>query len=109
MFDGFTVQNCLYLAAAFFSIGVYGVLARRNILVVLMSLELMLNAVNLALVALGRAFAAEAGATAHTGQVFSLMVMAVAAAEAAVGLSILLLIFRRLRTFDVRDLCRMHW
>ena len=109
MFDGFTVENCLYLSAALFSIGVYGVLARRNILVVLMSLELMLNAVNLALVAFGRAFATDAGVTAHTGQVVTLMVMAVAAAEAAVGLTILLLIFRRLRTFDVRDLCRMRW
>ena len=109
MFEGFTVGNVLHLATALFCIGVYGVMARRNILIVLMSLELMLNAVNLALVAFGRAFASTDAASAHTGQIFTLMVMAVAAAEAAVGLSILLLIFRKLRTIDVRDVCRMQW
>ena len=112
MFDGFTVQNVLYLSSALFCIGIYGVMARRNILVVLMSLELMLNAVNLSLVAFGRVFASAPDAlpaTMHTAQVFALMVMAVAAAEAAIGLSILLLIFRKLRTIDVRDVCRMQW
>lgn len=104
----FSLSSCLYLSAFLFSAGVYGVLARRNILVVLMSLELMLNAVNLALVAFGRAFAAAQPEAAHTGQIFALTVIAVAAAEAAVGLSILLLLWRRWQSIDVRDLCQLH-
>ncbi|MEE8143174.1 MAG: NADH-quinone oxidoreductase subunit NuoK [Planctomycetota bacterium] len=105
----FSVQHCLLLSAILFSVGIYGVLARRNIIVVLMSLELMLNAVNIAVVAFGRGFAATAGTSAaHTGQIFALMVLAVAAAEAAVGLSILLLIWRRYQTIDVRDVHRMQ-
>jgi NADH:ubiquinone oxidoreductase subunit K len=103
----FSLSTCLYLSALIFSVGVYGVLARRNILIVLMSLELMLNAVNLALVAFGRSFAVAGEVGEHRGQIFALMVLAVAAAEAAIGLSILLLIWRRWRTIDVRDLCRM--
>ena len=102
----FSLESCLYLSAILFSIGIYGVLARRNIIVVLMALELMLNGVNLTLVAFGRAFVATSPAE-HTGQVFALMVLAVAAAEAAVGLSILLLIWRRWQTIDVRDVSRM--
>ncbi len=103
----FSLTSCLYLSAFLFSVGVYGVLARRNILVILMSLELMLNAVNLAFVAFGRHFAVVDAVGEHRGQIFALMVIAVAAAEAAIGLSILLLIWRKWRTIDVRDLCRM--
>lgn len=104
----FSLKACLFLSSILFSAGVYGVLARRNILVVLMSLELMLNAVNLALVAGGRVFTYTNPEMAHTGQMFALTVIAVAAAEAAIGLSILLLIWRRWQTIDLRDLCRMH-
>ena len=104
----FSLTSCLYLSAFLFSIGVYGVLARRNILVVLMSLELMLNAVNLALVAFGRTFATGDIVADHRGQIFAIMVLAVAAAEAAIGLSLLLLIWRKWRTIDVGDLCRMN-
>ena len=103
----FSLQSCLYLSAMFFCIGIYGVLARRNILVMLMSLELMLNAVNLAIVAFGRAMVATSPGAEHTGQVFALMVLAVAAAEAAIGLSIVLLIWRRWQTIDVRDVSRL--
>ena len=92
------LQFCLYLAAAIFSIGVYGVLARQNLLVILMCLELMLNAVNLTIVAFGRAFLESRPADASSPMVFVLIVLAVAAAEAAVGLSILLVVFRRWRT-----------
>ena len=104
----FSLTGCLYLAAFLFSVGIYGVLARRNILVVLMSLELMLNAVNLALVAFGRSFAVMGEVGQHRAQVFAIMVLAVAAAEAAIGLSLLLLIWRKWRTIDVGDLCRMN-
>jgi NADH-quinone oxidoreductase subunit K len=91
----------LLLSAAIFAIGAYGVLARRNLLIVLMSLELMLNGVNIALVAFSRLFAASG---APHGQVFVLMVMAVAAAEVAVGLAIVISLFRTRSTVDTNDL-----
>jgi len=91
----------LLLSAAMFAIGTYGVLARRNLLIVLMSIELMLNGVNIALVAFSRLHATNAPAP---GQVFVLMVMAVAAAEVAVGLAILIALFRTTKTVDTGDL-----
>ncbi len=105
----YSPQGALLATSLLFCIGVYGVLSRRNILVVLMSLELMLNAVNIGFVSLGRAFIGNAidGAGTHTGQVFTLMVLAVAAAEAAIGLSILLLVYRRWRTIDVSEVSEM--
>ena len=75
---------------------------------VLMSLELMLNAANLAIVAFGRAYAASTPAEdAHASQIFTLLVFAVAAAEAAIGLSLLLVIYRRWRTIDIGDVSQM--
>ncbi|HIA27673.1 MAG TPA: NADH-quinone oxidoreductase subunit NuoK [Planctomycetes bacterium] len=103
----FSITTILYLTASLFCIGIYGVLARRNIIVVLMSLELMLNAVNLALVAFGRVHGTASFAGEHSGQIFTLMVLAVAAAEAAIGLSLLLVIWRRWHSIDVRKLSRM--
>ena len=96
------IAHVLVLAAALFSIGAYGVLARRNLLIVLMSLELMLNGVNIALVALTLKF----GAAPH-GHVFVLMVMAVAAAEVAVGLAIVISLFRTRQTVDTHELQSM--
>ncbi len=93
----FILSNCLVLAAALFAIGVYGVLARRNMLIMLMSVELMLNAANLALAAFARYHFARGD---HAGQVFVLFAIAVAAAEAAVGLAILLAFFRNRETAD---------
>ena len=104
----FSLPAVLYLSALLFCVGTYGVLARRNILIVLMSLELMLNAVNIALVAFGRVHALSAPAGEHGGQIFTLMVLAVAAAEAAIGLSLLLVIWRRWQTIDLRALCRLN-
>ncbi|MBV8297752.1 MAG: NADH-quinone oxidoreductase subunit NuoK, partial [Acidimicrobiia bacterium] len=82
------LNQFLFLAAALFCIGVYGVLARRNAVLVLASIELMLNAVNINLVAFG--------AYRHNiaGQVFALFVITIAAAEVGVGLAIVVLIFR---------------
>ena len=102
-----SLEFCLYVSTALFCVGVYGVLSRQNIIVLLMSLELMLNAVNLALVSFGRAFlnqpiAGEAGES--TSQVFVIMVLAVAAAEAAVGLAILLALYRRWRSTNAADI-----
>lgn len=93
----FILNNCLVLSAALFAIGVYGVVARRNILIMLMSVELMLNAANLSLVAFSRYFA---GRGDHAGQIFVMLAIAVAAAEAAVGLAILLAFFRNRQTAD---------
>jgi NADH:ubiquinone oxidoreductase subunit K len=87
----------LLLAAVLFCIGVYGVLARRNAVLVLMSIELMLNAVNLNLVAFG-AFRANV-----IGQVFALFVIAIAAAEVGVGLAIVLLIYRNRESIDLTE------
>lgn len=90
----------LVLAALLFSIGVYGVLARRNAILVLMAVELMLNAVNLALVA----FDLRWGDALHSGQVFALFVITIAAAEVGLGLAIVLLVFRHRSTSDLDQL-----
>jgi NADH-quinone oxidoreductase subunit K len=93
-----TLEAALKLSAALFAVGVYGVLSRQNLIIILMSLELMLNAVNLSFVAFGRAYLERAGAGANDPQVFVVIVLAVAAAEAAVGLAILLAVFRKWRS-----------
>jgi NADH:ubiquinone oxidoreductase subunit K len=89
------LNQFLILAAVLFCIGVYGVISRRNGVMVLMSIELILNSVNLNLVA----FSAMTGAV--SGQVFALFVIAVAAAEVGVGLAIVLAIFRTYRSVDL--------
>ncbi len=91
------LNQFLLLAAVLFCIGVYGVISRRNGVLVLMSIELILNSVNINLVA----FSAMTGAV--SGQVFALFVIAVAAAEVGVGLAIVLAIFRTHRTVDLDD------
>jgi NADH-quinone oxidoreductase subunit K len=99
------ISHYLLFASALFSIGAYGVLARRNILIILMSLELMLNGVNVAFVALS--LVPHTQVAAPHGQVFVLMVMAVAAAEVAVGLAIVIALFRTRQTVDINDLQMM--
>jgi NADH-quinone oxidoreductase subunit K len=85
------------IAALLFAVGVYGVLARRNAILVLMSVELMLNAVNLNLVAFDMRWADRL----HGGQVLTLFVIVLAAAEVGIGLALVLLIYRNRRTVDV--------
>ncbi|MFN2491226.1 MAG: NADH-quinone oxidoreductase subunit NuoK [Actinomycetota bacterium] len=99
------VSYFLVLSALLFSIGVYGVLARQHAVLVLLSIELMLNAVNINLVAFS-ALLQEAGVS---GQVFALFVIAVAAAEVGVGLAIVILIFRNRQSVDVDELSLMKW
>ena len=96
----------LYLASAVFTIGAYGILTRQNTIVILMCLELMLNAVNIAAIAFGRAFLAGApsAAEAASPQVLVIIVLAVAAAEAAVGLSILLAVYRKWRSANAAEI-----
>jgi len=91
------------LSAILFAIGVAGVLVRRNVIVMFMSIELMLNAVNLAFVALGRSVGS------MDGQVIVFFVMTVAAAEAAVGLAIIIALFRNRETVNVDELNLLRW
>src|SRR6185436_18263193 len=95
------LAHYLILSAALFSIGAYGVLARRNLLIILMSVEVMLNGVNVALLAFSRFYAKNPG---NPGHVFVLIVMGVAAAEVSVGLAILIAVFRNRKTVDTGDL-----
>jgi NADH-quinone oxidoreductase subunit K len=92
----------LVVAAALFCIGLYGALSRRNAIAVLMGVELMLNSVNINLLAFWRQVEAAGGTLA--GQVFAIMVITVAAAEAAVGLALIMSVYRNRRSVDVEDM-----
>jgi NADH-quinone oxidoreductase subunit K len=95
------IDNYIYLSALLFCVGIFGVLYRRNAIVMFMSIEIMLNAVNLLLVAFS---------TYHhdaSGQVFVFFSMAVAAAEVAVGLAILVAIYRNLNNIDIDNLKKL--
>ena len=98
-----TTLHYLVVAAALFVLGVIGVLTRRNVVIVLMSIELILNAVNLNLVAFSRMWGG-----LH-GQVFSIFIVVDAAAEAAVGLGILIAFFRNRETINVDEIDLLKW
>ena len=98
-----TPTHYLLLSMALFAIGLAGVMTRRNIIIVFMSIELMLNAVNINLVAYS------AQVQNLVGQVFAIFVMAVAAAEAAVGLGILLAFYRNKETVNIDEMNLMRW
>ena len=105
----FRLVSCLALAGALFAVGAWGVLARRNVLIMLISVEVMLSAVLLAFASFARAHVQLAALTGRPhagegGQIFALFVIAVAAAEAAVGLGIVLLVFRQRATVDTREM-----
>ncbi|MBI4523873.1 MAG: NADH-quinone oxidoreductase subunit NuoK [Deltaproteobacteria bacterium] len=93
----------LALAAIIFAIGVTGAIIRRNLIVILMSIELMLNAVNLTLVAFSRSLGS------IDGQVIVFFVMTVAAAEAVVGLAIIISVFRHRQTLDPQEMQLLKW
>jgi len=95
----------LIVAAILFCIGLYGVLARRNAIGILMGIELMLNAVNINLIAFWRYITPEV----LTGQVFAMFVITVAAAEASIGLALIISIFRNRETVIVEDVDMMKW
>lgn len=103
IFSVVPIQYYIFISAVLFSVGALGVLFRRNAIIIFMSIELMLNAVNLLLVAFS---------TYHndaSGQVFVFFVMAVAAAEVAVGLAILITIFRNVHSVDIDELKNLKW
>jgi NADH:ubiquinone oxidoreductase subunit K len=95
----------LILAALLFSLGVYGLLVRRNAVMVLLAIELMLNAVNINLIA----FEAVLRTSEAVGQVFAVFVITVAAAEVGIGLAIVLMIFRNRASANVDELDLMKW
>ena len=99
------LEHYLVLSAVLFCIGLYGVLTKRNAVIILMCVELMLNAVNISLVA----FSSYIVPLLLTGQVFAIFVMVVAAAEVAVGLAIILAIYRGLIDIDVSNINLMKW
>ena len=103
------MDHVIALSAILFTIGVLGVATRRNMIVMLMSIELMLNAVNLAFVGFNRIWSQVDGTPAIDGQVFVLMVIAVAAAEVAVGLGILLAMFRNRDSVNVEEVDLLKW
>jgi NADH-quinone oxidoreductase subunit K len=97
------IDYYLWLSAALFTIGVLGVLFRRNAIIIFMCIELMLNAVNLVMVAFSTYL------NDASGQVFVFFIMAVAAAEVAVGLAILIMMYRNTQTTDINVLNRLKW
>ena len=100
-----TLEHYLILAAVLFAVGLYGTLTKRNAVIVLMCIELMLNAVNITMVA----FSSYVVPSLLTGQVFAIFIMVVAAAEVAVGLAIILAIYRGMETIDIKNINLMKW
>ena len=99
------LEHYIILSAILFSIGLYGVLAKRNVIIILISIELMLNAVNIAMVAFSRYIVP----LLLTGQVFAIFIIVVAAAEAAVGLAIIIAVYRNRDTIDATQINLMKW
>lgn len=101
--QGIPLNHYLIFCSVIFSIGVVGVLIRRNVIIIMMSIELMLNSVNLLLAA----FSAYRGDA--SGQVFVFFVMALAAAEVAVGLAIVVMVYRNTKSVDIESLSKLRW
>jgi NADH:ubiquinone oxidoreductase subunit K len=99
------LEHYLILAAVLFCIGLVGVFAKRNAVIILMCIEIMMNAVNITLVAFSRYIAP----TSLTGQIFAIFVMAVAAAEVAVGIAIIITIYRNRETINVDKFDLFKW
>jgi len=97
------IEHAIALSAILFAIGTVGAITRRNLIVVLMSIELMLNAVNVALVAFSRLWGS------LDGQIFVLMVIVGAAAEVAVGLGIVISLFRNRESMNIEDVSLLKW
>jgi NADH-quinone oxidoreductase subunit K len=98
-----TTTHYLVLSAALFTLGVVGVMTRRNVIIVLMSIELMLNAVNINLVAFSHQL------HSAVGQVFAVFIVVIAAAEAAVGLGIILAFYRNKETVNIDEMNLLRW
>jgi NADH-quinone oxidoreductase subunit K len=105
-----TLQHWLILSGMAFTLGLCGVMMRRNVILVMMAIEIMLNAANLALVAFNKHMVpGPTGTVSPDGQVLVFFTIAVAAAEVAVALVIAMLLFRRLDTVNVDDVANLRW
>jgi len=104
-----TLGDYLIVSGILFVIGFAGVMLRRNLIVILMSLELMLNAANLSLVAFSRFRVGQTGLPDYSTQVFVFFIITVAAAEVAVGLAILVALYRTRQTTDVKDISSLRF
>jgi NADH-quinone oxidoreductase subunit K len=104
-----TLGDYLIVSGILFTIGFAGVMLRRNLIIILMSLELMLNAANLSLVAFSRFHLQPSGLPDYNAQVFVFFVITVAAAEVAVGLAILVALYRTRQTTDVNDITSLKF
>jgi NADH-quinone oxidoreductase subunit K len=104
-----TLGDYLIVSSALFAIGFAGVMLRRNLIIILMSLELMLNAANLSLVAFSRFRVDSTGLPNYNAQVFVFFIITVAAAEVAVGLAILVALYRARQTTDVKDISSLRF
>ena len=105
-----SLNSFLVLGALVFCIGLFGALSKRNAVSILMGIEIMLNAVNITLVAYASSFLHQANTgTRLTGQVFAIFIITVAAAEAAVALAMIIAIYRRRNTIDVGEINLMRW
>jgi len=104
-----TLGDYLIVSGILFAIGFAGVMLRRNLIIILMSLELMLNAANLSLVAFSRFHLQPSGLPDYNAQVFVFFVITVAAAEVAVGLAILVALYRTRQTTDVKDITSLKF
>ena len=104
-----TLGDYLLVSGILFSIGFAGVMLRRNLIIILMSLELMLNAANLSLVAFSRFRVDSSGLPNYDAQVFVFFIVTVAAAEVAVGLAILVALYRVRQTTDVKDISQLRF
>lgn len=105
MIETIGIQNLMILSTLMFFIGVYGFLVRKNLITMLMSVELILNAVNINFVAFNRYFYPEN----LQGQFFALFVIAVAATEVAVAIAIIISLYRKIRTIDVEKASEMKY
>jgi NADH:ubiquinone oxidoreductase subunit K len=109
------LQSFMVLGAIVFCIGLFGALSKRNAVGILMGIEIMLNAVNITLVAFAAAFAGKINGVTHvdgsrlTGQIFAIFIITVAAAEAAVALAMIIAIYRKRATVDVGEINLMRW
>jgi NADH:ubiquinone oxidoreductase subunit K len=109
---GLTLNHFLVLGAILFCIGLYGAIAKRNAIAVLMGIEIMLNAVNITLVGFSFFNHVKAGidfSSLLTGQIFAIFIITVAAAEAAVALAMVISIYRKRDTVDVSEIDMMKW
>src|SRR5260370_1719302 len=106
-----TLKHLVVLGALLFSIGLFGALSKRNAVSILMNIEVMLNAVNITLVAFAASFMNDVKHHGDrlTGQVFAVFIITVAAAEAAVALAMIIAIYRRRNTIDVGEVNLMRW